>query len=90
MLDALADSWHNVLYTKDNTVTKHPYTLAYARGYYYGRAFGGNELESKLSIEDLYWRESAGFLDGLEAGRKDFEDLDLTAAAMAQDPVDVL
>ena len=61
--------------------TKHPYTLAYARGYYYGRAFCGIELEAKISEEDVYWRNTVGFRDGLEAGKIDFQMMDLPQAA---------
>lgn len=71
-------------------MTKNPYTLAYARGYYYGRAYCGQELDTLMSMEDMYWRETVGFRDGLEAGKIDFQDLDLTAQAMGQDPVDTL
>jgi hypothetical protein len=71
-------------------MTRNPYTLAYARGYYYGRAYCGQEPETPMSMEDLYWRDTVGFNDGLAAGKRDFQDLDLTAQAMSQDPVDQL
>ena len=63
-------------------MTKDPYTLAYARGYYYGRAFCGIELDVIMSVEDITWRDSLGFKDGLEAGKNDFQALDLPNEAL--------
>lgn len=63
-------------------MTKDPYTLAYARGYYYGRAFCGIEPVTDMSDEDLIWRDSVGFRDGLEAGKNDFQTLDLPHEAL--------
>lgn len=68
-------------------MTKDPYTLAYARGYYYGRAYCGIEPITDMSTEDLCWRDSVGFLDGLEAGKNDFQTLDLPKEA-SQHPVE--
>lgn len=66
-----------------------PYSIAFAIGYYYGRAFP-RDAEVVMSEQDMYHRSNAGFDAGLEAGRRDFEQLDLPAAAEAVDPVDVL
>jgi hypothetical protein len=65
-----------------------PYTHAYARGYYYGRAFCGVEFEAGVSIEDEQWLETLGFRDGLEAGRRDFQELDLPDEALSHAKVD--
>jgi len=70
--------------------TKHPYTLAYARGYYYGRAYCGQEINSLISEEDMYWRDTVGFRDGLEAGKRDFQEVDLPFEASAHDQEQVL
>jgi len=66
-----------------------PYTIAFAIGYYYGRAYPRDDTPV-MSDADMYHRNNKGFEDGLAAGRRDFEELDLVAAAESQDPVDTL
>jgi hypothetical protein len=66
-----------------------PYTLAFAIGYYYGRAYP-RDAHPALSDADMYHSTNKGFDDGLAAGRRDFEEVDLVAAAESQDPVDIL
>ena len=59
-----------------------PYAVAYAIGYYYGRAYPRNALP-ELAPHDEYHRGNQGFEDGLEAGRRDYEQVDLPLVAMA-------
>jgi len=62
-----------------------PYAIAYAIGYYYGRAYPRNALP-ELAPYDEYHRGNQGFEDGLEAGRRDYEQVDLPLVAMAMEP----
>ena len=64
-----------------------PYTIAYAIGYYYGRAYSA-DADVELPEADMYHRSNQGFVDGLEAGRRDFQDVDLPVIALKQAAVD--
>jgi len=66
-----------------------PYAIAFAIGYYYGRAFP-RDAEVALPAADEYHRGNQGFEDGLAAGRRDYEDVDLPLIAESMDPVDEL
>lgn len=59
-----------------------PYTMAFAIGYFYGRAFP-TDIEVILPPHDLYHCGNQGFVDGLAAGRRDFQDVDLPVTAVA-------
>ncbi len=56
------------------------YTIAYAVGYYYGRAYPADEI-IPLKDADLAVVNNQGFQDGLSAGRHDYMALDLPAEA---------
>ncbi len=56
------------------------YTIAYAVGYYYGRAYPSNE-QVQMPEEDQAVVKNQGFQDGFIAGRHDFEKLDLPREA---------
>lgn len=60
-----------------------PYTMAFAIGYFYGRAYP-TQVEPTMPVQDLYHRENQGFTDGLEAGRRDYREIDLPLEALAQ------
>jgi len=62
-----------------------PYAIAFAIGYYYGRAFPRDAYVT-LPAADEYHRGNQGFEDGLEAGRRDYEDVDLPLVALAVVP----
>lgn len=67
-------------------MTSNAYTLAYACGYFYGRAYGE---DAEIKEEDAVYRSNQGFLHGLEAGRMDFEAIDLVDQALeVNSPVD--
>lgn len=57
-----------------------PYTIAYAIGYYYGRAYSADEYIA-MPEHDMYHRQNQGFVDGLAAGRRDFQEVDLPIIA---------
>lgn len=57
-----------------------PYTIAYAIGYYYGRAYSA-DADVPLPEHDMYHRQNQGFTDGLAAGRRDFQEVDLPIIA---------
>ncbi len=59
------------------------YTIAYAVGYYYGRAFPA-DAPIDMKEEDLAITSNQGFQDGLLAGRHDYVALDLTQEALSQ------
>ncbi len=59
------------------------YTIAYAIGYYYGRAYSA-DADVPMPDHDMYHRQNQGFTDGLEAGRRDFEDVDLPIIALQE------
>lgn len=59
-----------------------PYAIAYSIGYYYGRAYP-RDAEVALPAADEYHRGNQGFEDGLEAGRRDYEQVDLPLVALA-------
>ena len=61
-----------------------PYTIAFAIGYYYGRAYSADAIVP-LPEHDQYHRQNQGFTDGLEAGRRDFQDVDLPIIAMQEE-----
>lgn len=65
-----------------------PYAIAYAIGYFYGRSYRPHE-EIVLPPEDMVHRENQGFADGLAAGRRDFEEIDLPIIALAQSELDI-
>lgn len=60
-----------------------PYSTAYAIGYYYGRAFPV-DAEVTLPEEDQSKANNQGFYDGLAAGRRDYSEVDLPVAALAE------
>lgn len=62
-----------------------PYAIAFAVGYYYGRAYP-RDAEVTLPAADECYRSSEGFTDGLEVGRGDYENVDLPLIAMATEP----
>lgn len=64
-----------------------PYAIAFAIGYYYGRAFP-RDAEVILPSHDEYHRGNQGFEDGLEAGRRDYEQVDLPLVALAVEAED--
>ncbi len=64
-----------------------PYNIAFAIGYYYGRAHPTSE-EVVIAEQDMYHRANQGFEDGLTAGRRDFCDVDLPIQALAQEQMD--
>ena len=66
-----------------------PYTLAFAIGYFYGRAYPRDAYPT-LPLADIHHSTNKGFEDGLAAGRRDFEEVDLVADAEAQDPQEFL
>lgn len=66
-----------------------PYAIAFSVGYYYGRAFP-RDAEVMFPEHDMWYRANKGFEDGLIAGRRDYEDVDLPMVALSQDPVDEL
>lgn len=59
-----------------------PYAVAYSIGYYYGRAIGS--IPYPLPQADEYHSKNQGFLDGFAAGFRDFQDVDLPLAALAE------
>jgi len=63
------------------------YAMAFAIGYYYGRAYGGI-ANVTLPEHDIYHKNNQGFSDGLVAGRRDFQEIDLPILAMEQPHVD--
>jgi hypothetical protein len=60
-----------------------PYSIAFAIGYYYGRAFPA-DAQIAMPPEDQSRASNKGFYDGLAAGRRDYGDVDLPIAAMAE------
>ncbi len=60
-----------------------PYAMAFAIGYFYGRAYPAADQMPKLPAQDQYHSENQGFVDGLAAGRRDFQDVDLPIIAEA-------
>ena len=66
-----------------------PYTIAFAIGYYYGRAYPYDAMP-RLPEADIPYAGTHGFIAGLERGQHDFGEVDLVTAAEAQDPVDTL
>ena len=62
-----------------------PYAIAYAIGYFYGRAYP-RDVNIPLPEEDQSRVDSNGFHDGLEAGRRDYEAIDLPLVALAETP----
>jgi hypothetical protein len=60
-----------------------PYTVAYAIGYFYGRSYSA-DTEVSLPEHDLYHKGNQGFTDGLAAGKRDFEEVDLPIIAMQE------
>jgi len=60
-----------------------PYAIAFAIGYFYGRAYSADQ-DVLLPAQDLYHKSNQGFADGLAAGRRDYGDVDLPIAAMAE------
>ena len=66
-----------------------PYAIAFAIGYFYGRAYSADQ-DVLLPAQDLYHKSNQGFADGLEAGRRDFQDIDLPIIAESHDVVDPL
>ncbi len=62
---------------------QNPYTIAYAIGYYYGRAYSA-DADVPLPEHDMYHRQNLGFTHGLEAGRRDFQEVDLPIIAEQQ------
>jgi len=60
-----------------------PYAIAFAIGYFYGRAYSADQ-DVLLPAQDLYHKSNQGFYDGLAAGRRDYGDVDLPIAAMAE------
>lgn len=56
-----------------------PYSIAYALGYFYGRAHGTIPV---LPEQDEYHAKNAGFNDGFAAGMRDWQDVDLPRAAL--------
>jgi len=65
------------------------YAIAYSIGYFYGRAYPIDQ-DVPLPPQDLYHRQNQGFTDGLEAGRRDFQDIDLLIIAEVEAQVDPL
>jgi hypothetical protein len=63
-----------------------PYTLAFAVGYFYGR--NNSPEDVVLPEHDIYYRANQGFADGLEIGRRDFQDIDLPIIALDQPQVE--
>jgi len=61
----------------------HPYTVAFAIGYFYGRA---HDAAAGITMpeHDMYHRSNAGFTAGLEAGRRDFQEIDLPLVALQE------
>ena len=74
-------------HTCQTSVTPGDYTVAYGLGYYYGRALPV-DAECNMPAEDLCHRETPGFEAGLNAGRRDFEKIDLVAEALAAKFID--
>ncbi len=68
-------------------MSNNTYTVAYAVGYYYGRAFPEDSYENMPPV-DITLKDTQGFRDGLAAGRHDFEVIDLTTQALAEKEVD--
>lgn len=66
-----------------------PYTIAFTIGYFYGRAYS-TDSDVTLPEADMVHKTNRGFTDGLQAGRRDFQAIDLPIAAMAQEQVDPL
>lgn len=67
-------------------MTSNAYTLAYACGYFYGRAHGEGAI---IKEEDAVYRSNQGFLHGFEAGQMDFEAIDMVEQALeTNSPVD--
>lgn len=62
---------------------RNPYTIAFAIGYFYGRAYP-TDAATIMPEHDLYHREHQGFIDGLNEGRRDYQDVDLPIIALSQ------
>jgi hypothetical protein len=62
-----------------------PYAIAYSIGYYYGRSG-----VIQIAEHDTYHRSNPGFELGFEAGKRDFQDVDLPTIALAYEEVDAL
>ena len=58
------------------------YNRAYAVGYFYGRAYSGTNVQVSYTTEDLPLINTKPFMDGMIAGVKDFEEIDLPVYAM--------
>jgi len=63
--------------------------MAFAVGYYYGRA-GGGIGDVTLAEHDIGYKKNQGFLNGLSVGTSDFLEVDLPAIALSQSQVDPL
>lgn len=61
-----------------------PYAIAFAVGYYYGRAFP-SYLSHEIIVpeQDMGHRSNVGFDDGFKAGQRDFQEVDLPIEAEA-------
>lgn len=68
-----------------------PYAIAFSIGYYYGRAFPIDAMPS-IRPHDERHRANKGFDDGLEAGRRDYQEVDLPIQAMEENinPMEIL
>lgn len=64
------------------------YMVAFAIGYYYGRAHPTGE-GMPMPLEDIYHRSNQGFDDGLAAGQRDFQNIDLPISAEQSYPPEI-
>jgi hypothetical protein len=55
------------------------FTVAYAVGYYYGRSSGPAQPE--IAEADSPYAETLAFRSGVEAGKRDFQEIDLILLA---------
>ena len=62
------------------------FNRAYAVGYYYGRAM--MNLNETLPAEDMAFRDTDAFKQGVADGYRDFQDIDLATLALKATPVD--
>lgn len=62
------------------------YQTAFSIGYFYGRVFPSDDMMPELPEQDAVYQTNPGFAFGIEAGRNDYTNIDLTNAALSATP----